>query len=480
MGSSKQGEPSRWLGRDGAPLICAAIAAAALLAGGGAALTDRISDRLLRQDAEAAAMAWAADLSTNLPDLPALIERRMPTPEARARLAMARGVGGVFRYKAYDRSGGLVFVSDNLERIGSEAVERDLAAHRNGSRLAAQILAGGTHVEASRGTPPHRPAYNAEAYMPVRRGDAMLGVVEVYVDQTAQRARYSEAFLLTEALTGALILAAGLLSLGMVWRQARARRDADARQAFLAREVDHRAKNALAVVLSVLKLTPKGDPDSYARAVEGRVAALARAHALLAEGAWAGTGLRVLAERGLAPFTGDEPADHGGAVAVLEGPPVPLGPVAVQPLAVVLHELATNAAKHGALSSPGGRVRLSWRIEDEVGLLRLRWAESGGPPVAGPPVRRGFGSKAIDATVRAQLGCKAAFAWSPSGLCVDLDLPLAHVLAPGGPAPSPLPLPPPLPPRQDAAPRVPAPMPAPQRHTAPLAADATPEPERVG
>lgn len=416
--------------RSGAGLIGAIVVAAALLAGGGAALTSRISASLLRQDAEAAALAWAADLSTNLSDLPALIERRPPSPESLTRLAMARGVGGVFRYKVYDRRGNLVFVSDDIGRADPKDLERDLASHRHNSPIAVRILAGGTHVEAARGTPPHLPAYYAEAYVPVRRDGAILGVVEVYVDQTAQRARYNTAFLLTEALTTGLILAAGLLPLGVAYRQIRCRRDAEARQALLAREVDHRAKNVLAVVQSVLRLTPKGDAVAYARAVEGRVAALARAHALLAEEAWAGAELRVLAERELAPYIGGSGDDGCGAVALLEGPSFPLAATAVQPLAVVLHELATNAAKHGALSAPGGLVRLFWSVEPGAGLLRLRWTESGGPSVSGPPRRRGFGSKVIDATTRGQLGGKAAFEWNASGLCADIAFPLERVLAP--------------------------------------------------
>jgi len=271
---------------------------------------------------------------------------------------------------------------------------------------------------------------------------AVVGAVEVYVDQTAQRARYEWAFLLTGILTGVLILVAGLLPLGVAYHQARGRREAEARQALLAREVDHRAKNALAVVQSVLRLTPKGDPVAYARAVEGRVMALSRAHALLAEGAWAGADLRVLAERELAPYTGAGPAAAGGAVpsaaaALLEGPPVPIAATAVQPLAMVLHELATNAAKHGALSAPGGRVRLSWSIEERAGLLRLRWAEDGGPAVPGPPRRRGFGSTAIDATARGQLGGTTTFDWAPAGLSVDIALPLRRVLAPSLPPPTP-------------------------------------------
>ena len=76
-------------------------------------------------------------------------------------------------------------------------------------------------------------------------------------------------------------------------------------------------------------------------------------------------------------------------------------------MAMLLHELATNAAKHGALSAPGGRVELRWRAgrrADEDGFLRLRWAEAGGPPLAGPPARRGFGTRVVEATVRGQLG----------------------------------------------------------------------------
>ena len=421
----------------------AAAIAALLLAGGGALLNESVSASLLRQDAEAQALAWADDLSANLPDLPALVERHPPSPQAQARLAMARDIGGVFRYKIFDRRGDLVFVSDDLDRIAPEQMERDLASHRGGSPIAQRLLAGGTHVEAARGTPPHRPAYYAEAYVPVRRDGAVIGVVEVYVDQTAQRARYEAAFMRVEATTTALILAAGLLPLGVAFRQARKRRHAEALQALLAREVDHRAKNILAVVQSVLRLTPKGDAAAYASAVEGRVAALARAHALLAESAWAGADLRAVAERELAPYAGNGAApEAGGAVASLEGPPIPLAAAAVQPLAVVLHELATNAAKHGALSRPGGRVRLSWRIDRGRGLLLLRWAESGGPTVAGPPSRRGFGSKVIDATARGQLGGTVALAWDAVGLRADIAFPLGRALA-GTPRAAPVPCGPP-------------------------------------
>ncbi|WP_376096601.1 HWE histidine kinase domain-containing protein [Roseomonas sp. CCTCC AB2023176] len=153
-----------------------------------------------------------------------------------------------------------------------------------------------------------------------------------------------------------------------------ARHDAEDRQRVLMREVDHRAKNALTVVQATLRLTPKDDAAAYARAVEGRVRALARAQTLLAEGRWEGVSLREVAAGELDPFL----PEGGASRIILDGPAVTLAANAVQPLAMALHELATNATKHGALSVPGGTVRLGWMIDGD--RLRLHWEESGGPP----------------------------------------------------------------------------------------------------
>jgi PAS domain S-box-containing protein len=206
------------------------------------------------------------------------------------------------------------------------------------------------------------------------------------------------------------------------------------RQALLAREVNHRATNALTVVLAALRLTPRHDADAYARAVEGRVAALARAHTLLAEGAWQDAALRPLLEAELAAFrpAAEKPSEGAGRPVpsvALDGPALRLKPAAAQAVAMALHELATNAVKHGALSETDGSVGVIWRVDEGAGLLRLRWEENGGPQVPGAPARRGFGSRVIEATVRDQLGGEVTRSWLPQGLVCDLALPLRRVLA---------------------------------------------------
>ncbi|SDC71203.1 HWE histidine kinase domain-containing protein [Belnapia rosea] len=207
------------------------------------------------------------------------------------------------------------------------------------------------------------------------------------------------------------------------------RRRVEERQTLLAREVDHRAKNALAVVQAALRLTPREDAGHFAAAIEARVAALARAQGLLAETNWRGADLRDLAAGALATFLPTTGGTPDAPRAELEGPPLQLAATAVQPISLVLHELATNAVKYGALSTPGGRVRLSWRSDTTAGLLRIRWQEEGGPALSGTPGRRGFGSRILGATIRGQLGGMLEEQWPPSGILCDLALPLARAVA---------------------------------------------------
>jgi PAS domain S-box-containing protein len=206
------------------------------------------------------------------------------------------------------------------------------------------------------------------------------------------------------------------------------RRCAEERQMLLAREVDHRAKNALAVVQSIIALTRDADPERFRAAVTGRIAALARAHTLLARDGWNSADLRELVDEEVAPY-------RGGAEALdrvtLQGPDLALAPGAAQPLAMALHELATNAAKHGALSAPGGRVAIRWQALADGGLS-LRWSETRAEALSGPPARRGFGYSVIRNTVERQLGGSCAFDWRQEGLDFRIELSASQLRWPAG------------------------------------------------
>ena len=206
------------------------------------------------------------------------------------------------------------------------------------------------------------------------------------------------------------------------------RKLAEERQTLLSREVDHRAKNALAVVQATLRLTKvTDDVPGYIRSVEGRIASLVRAQALLAQDRWMGADLRALLKGELAPFLGTEIGR-----ALLDGPRVSLPVSTVQPLAMVAHELATNAVKYGALSAAEGYVSVSWHVErgdQGPARLRLRWIEAGGPPVSGAPKRKGFGGRMLDSTVRVQLGGRVMLTWEPAGLICEIEVPLKLVYA---------------------------------------------------
>jgi two-component sensor histidine kinase len=215
----------------------------------------------------------------------------------------------------------------------------------------------------------------------------------------------------------------------------------ETRVRLLAREVDHRAKNALAVVQATLQLTPKTNINAYAEAVQGRVSALSRAQTLLANDQWRGASLPALIRSELEPFVSAASGDVSTR-AELDGPSVLLPTSAAQPLAMAMHELATNALKHGALSVPGGKVTLSWWLgdsEDAPGdTLTLRWVETNGPPIAGPPERRGFGFRMLDTITRVQLGGTSSLTWPDTGLICEIKVPLSRLRrqSEGGPLPS--------------------------------------------
>jgi PAS domain S-box-containing protein len=198
------------------------------------------------------------------------------------------------------------------------------------------------------------------------------------------------------------------------------RKETEARQVLLAREVDHRARNALAVIQSIIRLTRAKSVDDYVQAVEGRIRALARAHTLLSDSRWRGAHLGTLVAEELAPYrTGDK--------IEIKGPDISLLPGTAQGIALALHELATNAAKHGALSSMKGHVSLTWQIQNDT--LTLHWKEDGGPRIKGPS-ERSFGLKVIRASIEQQLGGKTDFDWNPKGLRCELSIPFTERLKP--------------------------------------------------
>jgi two-component sensor histidine kinase/CheY-like chemotaxis protein len=201
-------------------------------------------------------------------------------------------------------------------------------------------------------------------------------------------------------------------------------RASEEQQRLLAAEVDHRAKNLLAVVQSILRQTRAANIESYIDTVSGRILALARSHSLIAASRWRGAEVAQIVDAELAPYHANEGrASHGAHVEAV-GPPATLRPAAAQSLAIAIHELTTNAVKYGALSSPGGRISVTWQMTEQ-GLLLL-WDEAGGPPIAGPPERQGFGTKIIAAGIEHQLDGRVTFDWRPEGLLVSILVPSAH------------------------------------------------------
>jgi len=184
--------------------------------------------------------------------------------------------------------------------------------------------------------------------------------------------------------------------------------------AALAREAEHRSKNLLATVQASVNLSQSDTPEGLKKAIAGRIQALANVHSLFVETRWIGAELSAIAAQELAPYRG---ADRSRVQ--LDGAQIVLEPDAAQAIAVTLHELATNAAKYGALSTPDGRVELRWS-HDANGPLQLRWTEIGGPRVR-EPMRKGFGGRIMEQMI-AQLKGHMVFHWRAEGLVCEFSL----------------------------------------------------------
>lgn len=197
------------------------------------------------------------------------------------------------------------------------------------------------------------------------------------------------------------------------------RKRAEELTTLMAHEVEHRAKNALAVVSSLLRMTRADSAEELKAVMEGRVRALSQTMALLGQGRWQGAQLRDIVMAELKPFELAAPGD--GFEIHVSGPSALLEVNAAQPLSMALHELATNAAKYGAMSVRGGSLNVDWRIEND--RVHLCWREAGGPPLSGPSPRAGFGSKLITMLFEGQLGGVVNKRWEPTGLVCEMSFP---------------------------------------------------------
>ena len=190
---------------------------------------------------------------------------------------------------------------------------------------------------------------------------------------------------------------------------------AENHQRLLINELNHRVKNTLAAVQSIVTQTLRHapNPGDASRAITARIMALSGAHDVLTRESWDGADLRALVETAIHPFQGPGPDAFQ-----MSGPDMRVGPYAAISISLALHELATNAVKYGALSTPAGRVRIGWSVgADQV--FRLEWIETGGPVVT-PSDRRGFGSRLILQVLPDQLQGAAELEYRPAGIAFRL------------------------------------------------------------
>jgi two-component sensor histidine kinase len=199
------------------------------------------------------------------------------------------------------------------------------------------------------------------------------------------------------------------------------RKRAEERQNVLMAELDHRVKNVLARVAVVAMSTRQGSSsmDEFVRTLDGRIQSMATAHSLLSQSRWHGVNLPDLVRNQLAPYATD-------ANMTISGADVTLSAAATQAVAMVLHELVTNAAKYGALSTPAGRVSVSWDSQpndNAAASLIIVWQETGGPPIASP-VPLGYGTSLIRGLIPHELGGTVDLVLAPDGVCCKITIPL--------------------------------------------------------
>jgi two-component sensor histidine kinase len=203
-----------------------------------------------------------------------------------------------------------------------------------------------------------------------------------------------------------------------------ASRQAEHRQSLLVRELHHRVRNTLAMVQALLGATARttGSIREFYRSFSARIGSLAKTQTLLTEDYWQTASLRELVLKELRPFE-----EEGQRRFVLDGPPVELSADLAVPLGMALHELATNAARHGALSGPPGRVEVTWGLKTVEGVrkVHVEWLERGGPCVR-TPEQEGFGSTLLRHVVPMQTKAEVEVQFDPEGLRCRIEAPLVE------------------------------------------------------
>jgi PAS domain S-box-containing protein len=258
--------------------------------------------------------------------------------------------------------------------------------------------------------PPDRADEEPRILERIRRGER----VEHY--ETVRVRKYGGRVDISLTISPVRNSAGKIIGASKIARDITQRKHSEQQIAILAREAEHRAKNVLATVQATVHLTQSDTPDGLKQAIEGRIQALANVHRLFVESRWKGAEIQSLVKDELAAYAEDKETR-----VQIEGPKILLEPNTAQAIAVTLHELATNAAKYGALSTPAGRVRVEWSHAPD-GRLVLRWTEAGGPPVM-PPTRQGFGTRVMGGMVRGQLKGEMRFDWRAEGLACEITLP---------------------------------------------------------
>jgi PAS domain S-box-containing protein len=326
-------------------------------------------------------------------------ERRQHTAmleESAARLHEALMVGGVMAFEC-DLSSGRVQRSGNAAQIMGLGPEQTLTA--------AQFL-GRIHPDDRARLQAHQGRLCVDSPADTitfrfMRPDSR----EVWLEKTS-RAEFDR--------TGRLIRIKGLT------RDITRRKQAEKRQDLLSAELDHRVKNVLARVAAVVRHTRRrcGTTDEFVEALDGRIQSIAAAHALLSQSGWSGVSLTDLIRYQLAPYTTD-------ANTTINGPDITLTSAQTQAVAMVIHELVTNAAKYGALSSPDGRVSVNWDRTgaDAAAILTITWRELGGPPIAAS-VPLGYGLSLIRDLIPHELGGTVDLVFPSDGACCKIEIPL--------------------------------------------------------